>query len=297
MYDTYLELFINYLESNNRSKNTIEQYEKEISKFFNFLVGKKIEDIEEVRAIHIDLYMADQIKKKNASSTRAKKLTIIKSLFKFLFSREYITKNPTLVIDGIKIKDVDRKKKFVLTRKESERLIKTVTKYSRNVEKSRLMLFIMLKCALRVDELCNLKVDNIDTKGKVIRVNGKGGKTRYVPLFDEMNGDLKAYLKKRSSKSEFLFTNKNTDEAISTRAVHDFVKSYVEKAGIRKNIGCHALRRTAATQLLKDGASITSIQKFLGHSSVSTTEKYLLESESEILKEIREKTKDIITKK
>lgn len=285
------------MENTNKSTNTIEQYTRDIRKFLAFVQEKKIENIEDVKTIHIDLYASQWIKNKNKSNTRRKKMNALNSFFKFLYTREYIEKNPTISIDKIQVKDVDKKKKFVLTPKESEKLMNTVTKYARNKTKSRLMLFLMVKCALRVNEVCELKVSNIDTKTKTITIYGKRGKERTIPLFPEMIDDYKLYIKERKNESEYLLNRRGSDSPMKPRDVHAFVKSYVKKAKISKNIGPHALRRTAATRLLQSGARITSIQKFLGHSSVSTTEMYLLESESEILKEIRSKSQNIITKK
>ncbi|PGK52528.1 hypothetical protein CN918_32605 [Priestia megaterium] len=296
MYDMYLELYLGYLENNNLSQRTLNDYKKELTKFTQYLETKGVQEVEAIKTLHIDMYTTEWLKKKNVSTTRAKKVTILKRFFHFLYTREYIQKNPMMAIDNIKIKDVDKKEKFVLTRKESEKLIRTVTKHTRNKEKSRSLIFIMLKCGLRVNEVCELKVKNIDFNKKTIRVDGKGGKTRYVPLFEEMIGDLKTYLKNRKTNSEFLFTSKDSEKQLTPRAVHDFVKTYIHKAKIDKVIGCHALRRTAATQLLKEGARITSIQKFLGHSTVATTEMYLQESESEIQNEIRSKTRNIVAK-
>lgn len=297
MLDMYLELFITYLENTNKAENTIKQYSRHIKHFFSFLEEKNITEIEQVKTIHLDLYASQWIKSKNKSSTRKNKMDAIKSLFKFLQTREYIEKNPTISTNEIQIKDVDRKEKFVLTPKESEKLMNAVTKYARNKSKAYLMMLLMLKCALRVNEVCELKVSNIDMKTKTITIYGKRGKKRVIPLFPEMIDNYKLYIKARKNESEYLFTSKNTESPMKPRAIHDFVKSYVKKAKINKNIGPHALRRTAATRLLQSGARITSIQKFMGHSSVSTTEMYLLETESEILKEIRDKSQNIISKK
>ena len=296
MYEMYLELYLGYLENNNLSQRTIYDYKKELTKFIKYIEAKGVTEVEEIKTLHIDMYTTEWLKNKNVSTTRAKKITILKRFFHFLYTREYIQKNPMMAIDNIKIKDVDKKEKFVLTRKESEKLIRTVSKHARNKEKSRSLVFIMLKCGLRVNEVCELKVKDLNIKQKTIRVDGKGGKTRYVPLFDEMIMDLKNYLKSRITNSEFLFTSKDSNNPLTPRAIHDFVKTYVQKAKIDKVIGCHALRRTAATQLLKEGARITSIQKFLGHSTVATTEMYLQESESEIQHEIRSKTRNIVAK-
>jgi len=293
----YLELFVTYLENTNKAENTITQYTRHIKQFLRFLEEKDIQEIEQVKTIHIDLFATQWIKSKNKSSTRKNKMDALKSFFKFLHTREYIDKNPTVSTNEIQVKDVDKKEKFVLTQKECEKLMNAVTKYARNKPKAHLMMYFMMKCALRVNEVCELKVSNIDMKSKTVTIYGKRGKKRVIPLFPEMLEDYKTYIKTRKNESEYLFISKGKEAQMKPRAVHHFVKLYVKKAGINKNIGPHALRRTAATRLLQSGARITTIKEFLGHSSVSTTEMYLLETESEILKEIRSKSQNIITKK
>lgn len=290
MFEDYLELFINYLESLNRSEVTIKQYKKEIENFIEFLKSRGISNFDEVETIHIDLYQS-HLMKVNKSASVAKKITILRSLFKYLSSRKYIKENPTAALVPVRIKDADRKEREVLTEKEALKLLESVSKNSIPSLKTRneLIFLFFIFLGLRVSELCALEVKDIDLKTKTVYVLGKGGKKREVPLFDEIIKRLKKYLKERPIDSELLFTSKQKDAPLDQRSVHDLVKSHVKKAGIKKNIGPHSLRRTSATINLTSGINLRSIQRFLGHQNIGTTMLYLQEDIEEIKEEIRSK--------
>lgn len=290
MYEEYLDLYIMYLESNNRSETTINQYRNELERFYKFLNEKSILEIKDIQTIHIDLYQAS-LKKNNKSASIAKKISILKSFFKYLHSRKYIKDNPTQSLDPIKIKDVDRKKKENLTVDEAMRLIKRTEENSIPSLKLRNKVLVMafLFFGLRVSELCNLKTENVNFKNKTVYVEGKGGKIREVPLFNEMIPDFKKYIKETRGKSEFFFTVKKSTKPLSQRTVLDLIQRHAKKARIRKKIGCHSLRRTAATLLLEAGIDLRKIQIFLGHSSIATTMLYLNPDIEETKQEIRDK--------
>jgi site-specific recombinase XerD len=298
VFEDYIEIFMTHLENLNRSDETLKQYKKELNAFHKFLKEKSITKPADIDAIHIDLYQNSLIKKGNSPSSRAKKSSVLKSFFKYLYSRKYMKTNPTDALDPIKIKDVDQKKREVLTIDESLRLIDRMTKNSIPSQKlrNRCILHIFLFCGLRVSELVDLKFDDVDFKNKTIYVRGKGGKIREVPLFDgQMMTDLKDLKKEKGKYQEYLFTRKNSDEPITTRGMHDLIKRHVEKARINKNIGCHSLRRTAASNLLASGVNLRHIQIYLGHSDISTTMRYLNPDKEEVKQDIR--NKNILSKK
>lgn len=277
MYEDYLELFMNYLESTNKSQSTIKQYRDELKKFFVFLDDKRVREINDIETIHIDSYQA-MLMKKNKSGSVAKKISTLKSFFRYLQSRKYIKENPMIALDPVKIKDSDRKKKENLTVEEALKLISSTEKNSIPTLKLRnkVLMMAFLFFGLRVSELCGLKVEDISFKNKTVYIiDGKGGKNREVPMFDELIPSFKEYIKTKKVKSEYFFTTKQTKRPLQERAVLDLVKRHAKKASIKKNIGCHSLRRTSATLLLEDGFDPRTIQLYLGHSSISTTMLYL----------------------
>jgi len=288
----YLNLFVGHLDNNNFSNRTKRDYTREIKRFFDFLTDANVTDIEGLKPLHIDLYINGMIQKGNTSVTREKKVYTLRTFFNFMYTRDYISKNPMDKIDRIKTKDADKKPHEVLTDTESVKLMTTIEQYATDKEKSRLLILIMLKCGLRVDEVRNLKKEDINIKKRTVTViNGKGGKNRVVPLFNEMVNDMKSLLKGKKDE-DFVFLNRHGNQ-MSERGIYGFVVRYVKKAKIKKDITCHGLRRTCATELIRNGASITSVQRFLGHSSISTTQIYVRQTEEEILDEIRTKSKNI----
>lgn len=274
--EDYLEMFIMHMESINRSEETQKQYKREIEKFIEFLNEKGISDLEKIKTIHIDLYQSKLMKRMRTTSVN-KSMAALKSFFKYLHTRKYIEENPIAIVEKVRIKDSDKKKKENLTVEEAERLIYSTEKNSIPSMKLRNKVLMMsfLFFGVRVSELCALKIEDVSFKEKTIYINdGKGGKNREVPMFDELIEDFKEYIKTRKGK-EYLFSVKNTDKPLNPDSVLKLVKHHVKKARIKKNIGCHALRRTTATLLSEDDLDITEIQKFLGHSSINTTMLYL----------------------
>lgn len=274
--EDYLELFDSYMESSNMSPITIKQYHREIEIFMAFLKEKKVENIEDIKPMHIDLYQ-NKLMKKNVSSSVAKKIYTLKSFFKYLNTRGYIEKNPMDVIGGVKMKDADKKKKYNLTVEEAYKLIRKTEANSipSMAKRNKILMMSFLFFGMRVSELCGLKTEHVSLKEKTVYIiDGKGGKNREVPMFEELMEDFKEYMKTRKGK-EYFFSVKKTDKPLSPRSVLDLVKTHAKKANIDKNIGCHTLRRTAATFLLEDGLNPREIQKFLGHSSINTTMLYL----------------------
>lgn len=291
MLSDYIELFIDHLHNLNRSELTIQKYKRELKEFESFLGRKKIDEIEKVKMIHLDFYQSELTKKGNSSSSRANKASIHRTFFKFLHSRNYIETNPAISLDPIKIKDTDRKKKETLTVDEAIKLIERTEKNSIPLLKQRnkCILLIFLFCGLRVSELINIELDDIDLKNKILLVNkGKGGKERRVPFNHEVAKEIKEYIKSRKVASSYLFTRKTSSEPLSRRAVHDLIKRHSGKAKLKKNIGCHSLRRTSATINLQSDINIRNIQKFLGHSDISTTMMYLDPDEETVHQQIRD---------
>lgn len=143
----------------------------------------------------------------------------------------------------------------------------------REKTRDRLILRILYRCGLRVSELTSLKIEDIDFDDKMITVRGgKGDKDRVVPIDDETLDLIQLY-KKDADKGVLILSQRG--EALSTRQVERIVKKYAKKAGIEKNVYPHMLRHSFAVHSLKAGMNLRSVQKMLGHSSLTTTQIYL----------------------
>ena len=139
--------------------------------------------------------------------------------------------------------------------------------------RDKVILSILYSSGLRVSELVNLLINDIDFDERTIRIRGKGDKDRIV-LFDKDTKELiEQYLNIRDSDSEYLFINKNGNK-LSSRYIQLMIKKYAKEAGIEKKVTPHILRHSFATHLLKNGVDIRAIQQLLGHASLSTTQIY-----------------------
>ncbi len=277
----------------NLAENTINQYTRELGYFFRFLDDLHIEDIGEVKGIHIDMFNAQLIRNGNKPTTRSRKKSTIQKFFEYCVKREIIDKNPVEVIERIKITDQDRKKKDVITDKERTKILKNIEKKSRSKTKNRCLFNMFIFSAIRVSELCGMKWEDIDFKNKYITVRGKGRKTRKVPLVKEVEEDLRLLKKEQVPESDYVFTTKKTGRPMQPRSVHDLIKRIISESDINKTIGPHRLRATAATNYLREGVNLRYIQMLLGHSNLSTTMLYMNPDEEDMNIAIHEAAKNM----
>ena len=288
-----IELYKQNMLNKNLADSTMRLYVKELNYFATFLETLKITNVEDIKGIHLDMFNAMLIRNGNKPNTRSRKKSIIHKFFEYCVKFEIIEKNPSNVLDSIKVTDADRKKKDILTPKEKDKIFNKIEKNSRDALKLRCLFKVLSQCAIRVSELCNLKWEDIDTKNKNITIHGKGRKLRKVPLFKDLEEDLKQWKKEQPGSCEYVFTVKNTEKPMQPRGVHDLVKRYAKNAKIDKNIGPHALRRTAATDYLREGVNIKYIQMLLGHSSIATTMLYTNPGEDEMSLALHEAVKSM----
>ncbi len=156
---------------------------------------------------------------------------------------------------------------------KEEEVRKLLNAPDRSKIRDRLILRILYRCGLRVSELTSLRIEDIDFDEGMITVRGgKGGKDRVVPIDDETLDLIQLY--KRDAEEGILILSQRGN-SLSTRQVERLVKKYAEKAGINKNVYPHMLRHSFAVHCLKSGMNLRSVQKMLGHSSLTTTQVYL----------------------
>lgn len=202
-------------------------------------------------------------KEKKASSTYFKH-TIYGLRF---FYRLYDLEDRVLKLPTVKN---DRKLPVVLSRKELRKLFKISQRL-----KQRVLFSLIYSAGLRVSEVCNLKINDIDSDRMQIRVvKSKGKADRYVPLSNYILIGLRKYLKSSKPKN-FLFNGKIKGEPLGKSAVQQSFRLAVKKAGIHKEVSVHSLRHTYATHLLEEGVDIVSIKELLGHARIETTMMYL----------------------
>lgn len=271
--------FIYYLKfERNLSENTLLAYERDIQKIRNFaeeeLGGVQVEDISYE---NLQQYLF-QFSKTNASErSQARLISSIKAFFKYLLEEELRADNPAKLLEtpkmGLYLPDT-------LSQEEIEQLISAIDKETDLDKRNHCIIEVLYGCGLRVSEVVSLRISNINFKENYIKVEGKGGKVRLVPVADYTLEIIKNYihsvrvLGKIAPKFEdFLFLN-NRGTTLTRVMVFTFIKDYAFRANIKKSISPHTFRHSFATHLLQNGADLRFIQEMLGHSSITTTEIY-----------------------
>ncbi|HSH51415.1 MAG TPA: tyrosine-type recombinase/integrase [Bacteroidales bacterium] len=262
--------YLEYLKNNDKSINTIKNYKVDLIDFEKYINNKNI-NITKVEEQHIEDYKKHLKDRSLASSTRARKITAIKSFYKYLKRKHYISTNPA---EDIIAPSIKKRNPVYLTLQESIKLVNTTSDQDEPYRsRDKLMLLLFLTDALRAEELTNIKLTDI--KENTLTVIGKGNKEREVFLNSDIIKALKDYLKYRHNVSEYLFIS-NRDKHISKRTVQYTVDKYLSKAGLdTTKYSTHKLRHTAATLMYKYGnVDIRALQEILGHESIATTQIY-----------------------
>jgi len=296
--------FLEYLEiEKNRSPKTIENYDHYLSRFLQFAKVSQPDDISEelIRSFRIHLNRLSD--GKSAPSTGAqgklKKITqnyhiiAIRAFLKYLAKREIKAISAERIELG---KQEDRHIDF-LEGNELERILNSPNGPDLDDLRDKAILETLFSTGLRVSELCSLDRDKIDLKSGELSVKGKGSKIRLVFLSDMAKVSIQTYLKKRSDTDPALFIripkgeafNKYPNLRLTPRSIERIVRKHAVLAGIMgKKVSPHSLRHSMATDLLRNGADIRSVQAILGHASVTTTQIYTHVTNAQ-LKEVHER--------
>ena len=271
-FQTEINAFLEYLKFEKKySLNTVASYQNDISKYYNYFKGKVLNDIKDKDIEDYLIYLNKNFKAKSV----ARNISCLKAFYKFLIIEGNIKKNP---IDIITIPKSPKTLPKVLSEEEVNKLLNfnLITPYD---YRNKAMLELMYSSGLRVSELINLNVNDIDLKDDIVKVYGKGSKERIVPIGEIASQYIKIYLNDyrsaliKKKATNYLFLNSRGDK-ISRQAVFKIIKNIALKQKINTNFSPHTLRHSFATHLLKYGADLRSIQELLGHSDISSTQIY-----------------------
>jgi len=292
--DELQKAFADYLRiERGYSEHTLRNYISDIIIFFDYLKEKNIDisdvsRLESLEPIDIRGFLASRFKLNKASSNQ-RRLSAIKTLYRFLQKRGLITGNPSEIISSPK---TEKSLPKAISVDEVLALIHSIDGSDVLDLRDRAMVELMYSSGLRVSELVSINLTDIDLSNATLRVIGKGRKERILPIGSYAVQSVDEYIQKRGelskSETEALFLNKNGGR-ITTRSVARIVKKYLYKCAINKNVSPHTLRHSFATHLLGSGADIRFIQELLGHASLSTTQRYTSAS-IEHLMQIYDKT-------
>lgn len=257
------------------SPNTLDAYMTDLQKLLHFLEGENIE-IPDVTPDDLQRFAAGLHDIGIHPHSQARILSGIKSFFHFLVIADYREADPSELLEGPKI---GFRLPEVLTVEEIDRIISTVDMEKKEGQRNRAILETLYSCGLRVSELCNLKISDLYFEEGFIKVEGKGGKQRLVPISPRAIKEIKYWFADRNlgkikkGYEDYVFLARWGNN-ISRIMVFHMIKELAEKAGITKNISPHTFRHSFATHLLEGGANLRAIQCMLGHESIATTEIY-----------------------
>lgn len=287
MYLTAVKSFKKYLAvERGYSPLTIEEYERDLNLFYEYLVNEmkfnKNFSINEISKLEVAEFLADIILvNENKPTTRNRKLYSIRSFFKYLVKYEYLNSNPTDTIETSKTEI--RSEPIYMKLEEARKYIEAIKNYDGvNQKRDLAIVKLFLYAGLRVSELVNLNITDIDYDDKSIKFYGKGKKERYVPLHSDVIHAIKDYLPERSEikikkdKDQHALFLSRHGRRISIRSVQLLVKKYAKYAGIRRanKITPHKLRHTFASILYYQTKDLRVLQDLLGHADISTTQIY-----------------------
>jgi len=270
----HIREFSIYLETErNVSPHTLNAYRSDLAQMLAFVQREKGSTASALDVDHLLLrrYLSE-LSKFTKKSSIGRKLAAIRSFFRFLLRRGTISKNPAELVATPK---KEQRLPFHLDIDQTTSLMEAPDEEQKNALRDRAILELLYSSGLRVSELTGLNIGEIDLSGGMVRVMGKGGKERIVPVGSRAVEALKAYLAQRddAGTKAALFLNTRGGR-INRRSVARIVDAHVLRIAAFKRISPHTLRHTFATHMLEGGADLRAIQELLGHASLSTTQKY-----------------------
>ncbi|MBN2831236.1 MAG: tyrosine recombinase XerC [Candidatus Omnitrophica bacterium] len=269
--DKYIEKFIRYLEiEKNYSPHTVLNYRMDLRGFKKFCGEIELEKID---YLYLRKYLAVLKEKNLGNRSIGRKLSALRSFFRFLTRENYLKGNPILMLSSPKL---EKHLPAFMTEAETANLIEAAFAKDDKDERmlrDRAILETFYSSGLRISELVAMDLSGVDFISGIIKVMGKGKKERVVPIGDTAIKAIRRYLDARKKESEVIFLNKN-GKRITTRGVRGIVEKYFKKAEISHGVSPHTLRHSFATHLLNRGADLRTVQELLGHANLSTTQIY-----------------------
>lgn len=270
--------FLDYIKKQKMySDHTIKNYEIDIMEFNRYLKQEMI-DYTSVDYDFIKGYLVYMYDKKLSRNSIARKLSSLRSFYKYLYNNNIVKTNP---FKYVKTPKKEKKLPKYLGVEELEIIFKTPDITIPLGQRDKLILEILYATGIRVSELVNIKIGDIDFNKKEIKINGKGNKERIaefgdycldaIDLFIENGRNI--LLSKHNKVCEYLIINEKGNK-ITTRGVEKIIDNIIKKAALKKKVTPHMLRHTFATHLLNEGCDILTVKELLGHESLESTQVY-----------------------
>jgi len=268
--DAEVSSFLEYL-ANQRgaSPHTLRNYAIDLREFTEFLRGEHAAIVEADPQL-VRAYLATLHRRGLAKASIGRRLASVRSCFRFLARRGIMAQNPAR---QVKSPRQPRPLPSFLPKDESKELLDRPTDASMTALRDRALIELLYATGIRVAECCGLDREDLDRSHGTVRVLGKGDKERVVPVGDAAIAAIDAYLAQRGRTGRALFTN-HRGGRLTTRSVHRIVRRQARLSGLDRRVTPHTLRHTFATHMLGEGADLRLIQELLGHSRLTTTQRY-----------------------
>ena len=269
--------YINHLRAErNVSPYTIRNYKSDLLDFFRFIKEKKVATLDEVNRQVLRDYLGYLVGRGIVKGSIARKLSAIRSFYRYLMREKLITANP---IERISSPKLDKRLPLFLTLNEVKQLLEAPDPSTPQGLRDRALLELLYASGLRVSELTSLELGQINLDSNEIRVWGKGSKERVVLMGSPAAEALRNYFEQGRPK---LLTAKRSSaifltrygQRLPARSVQKILEHYTAKAGLKKRVHPHMLRHTFATHMLDGGADLRVVQELLGHEQLSSTQIY-----------------------
>ena len=271
-----IDRFIEYLKyQRNYSDCTCNNYNKDLNEYNSFILSNKI-NYKNMNYNEAKEYVIYLNKKNDAKSTISRKLSSLRTFYKYLVLNNKVESNPFLLVSSPKKEK--RIPKFI-NYNNMEEILNVPNIKTKEGQRERVILEVLYASGVRVSELVNIKLKDIDFSNKNILIFGKGSKERLVSFGDYALEYINLYLKEGRNllldgvKSDYLIVGKKS-EKLTTRRVEQIIDDIIKRTSIKLNITPHMFRHTFATHLLDNGCDLLVVQELLGHASLSSTEIY-----------------------
>ena len=269
--DSNLRSFLNYLlVDKGLSNNTVKAYEADISSLFQWLDTEDLK-YNNLQEDHINQYISFLFQRKMRSSSINRKISSIKSFYIFLVKRNFVKNSP---LNDLVTPKQEKYLPESMSEAEVDKLLNSPDVANKIENRDKAMIEMLYATGMRISELVNLKMTDVDMKRCVVKVFGKGSKERLVPFGETALDSLRSYLNEREQSSSKEIFLSNRGKKMTRVAFWQRVKVYLIRENLKNSISPHTLRHAFATHLLNRGADLRSVQLLLGHSDLSTTQIY-----------------------
>lgn len=266
--------FLKYLQFEKRySRHTLVAYTNDLSQFIHFISAEyQITELSEINHSVIRSWIVSLMEQKVTARSVNRKITTLKTFYKFLLRQQKVTQNPMLKVLSPKVSK--RLPVFVEKEKMDALLDNTIVDDTFEGKRNKLIIELFYATGMRLSELINLKQIDVDMYASQLKVLGKRNKERIIPFSDALKHEIAYYIEaKPISDTEYLFINKN-GKKLYEKLVYRIVNSNLSLITTANKKSPHVLRHTFATQMLNNGADLNAVKELLGHANLSATQVY-----------------------